>query len=162
MAPFAWSDELYKKYKPMMMRVAMRFVFDYHIAEDMTHNAFVILLNQWRSGRVVSDDNIEGWMRTVVVNCCRSEMQRLHYHREEPLLDNVIDPTAEDPLPFIDRLPIGLSPVEQQVLCCFYEVQMTHKEIAKFYGISEEASRVKLFRARMHCKNLLQKDSDYV
>lgn len=156
MAPFAWSDELYKKYKPAMMRIALQFVYDYHTAEDMTHNAFAILIDKWQSGRITSDDHIESWIRTVVVNCCRSEMQRMRYHAEEPLLDDVIDPRTEDSLPFIDRLPVGLSSTEQQILCCFYEAQMTHKEIAAFYGISEEASRLKLFRARMHCKKLLQ------
>ena len=63
---------------------------------------------------------------------------------------------------FVDRLPLGLSESEKKVLQCFYEYRLSHKDIAQLYGISLEASRMKLFRARMHCRELLLKCEKYV
>ena len=39
---------------------------------------------------------------------------------------------------------------------------MSHREIARFYNISEEACRMKMYRARMHCKKLLLEDKKNV
>lgn len=89
-------------------------------------------------------------------------MQKMHYHAEQPLVDQVIDAGVPDELPFIERLPKGLSAAERQALCCFYEYQMSHREIARFYNISEEACRMKMYRARMHCKKLLLEDKKNV
>ena len=108
------------------------------------------------------DDHIDVWLKTVVVNCCRTEMQKMSYHADAPLLDSVTIPGADEELPFVDRLPLGLSESEKKVLQCFYEYRLSHKDIAQLYGISLEASRMKLFRARMHCRELLLKCEKYV
>ena len=102
------------------------------------------------------------WLKTVVVNCCRTEMQKMSYHADAPLLDSVTIPGVDEDLPFVDRLPLGLSESEKKVLQCFYEYRLSHKDIAQLYGISLEASRMKLFRARMHCRELLLKCEKYV
>lgn len=82
--------------------------------------------------------------------------------RDAPLLDSVTIPGVDEELPFVDRLPLGLSEPEKKVLQCFYEYRLSHKDIAQLYGISLEASRMKLFRARMHCRELLLKCEKYV
>lgn len=89
-------------------------------------------------------------------------MQKMSYHADAPLLDSVTIPGVDEELPFVDRLPLGLSELEKKVLQCFYEYRLSHKDIAQLYGISLEASRMKLFRARMHCRELLLKCEKYV
>ena len=86
----------------------------------------------------------------------------MSYHADAPLLDSVTVPGVDEELPFVDRLPLGLSESEKEVLQCFYEYRLSHKDIAQLYDISLEASRMKLFRARMHCRELLLKCEKYV
>lgn len=126
----------------------------------MAQEAFLVFLDKGKAGALEDCGNIGAWLKTVVVNRCRSEMQRMRYHVKEPLLDEVISTHMSDQLPFAEQLPKGLSDAERQTLCSFYEYRMSHREMAAFYGISEEACRVRLYRARMHCKALLQEAAD--
>lgn len=162
MSGFVWEDALLREHFPKLIKIAMHYVHDMHLAEDMAQEAFVVFLDKKNAGELDDCGNIGAWLKTVVVNRCRSEMQRMRYHVEQPLLDEVISVHASDQLPFAEKLPQGLSAAERQALCCFYEYRMSHKEIAAFYGISEEACRVRLYRARMHCKALLREDDDDV
>ena len=56
-------------------------------------------------------------------------------------------------------LPDGLSDGEREVLLLFYQEGCTHQEMARRLGISEMNSRTRLFRAKNHCKKLLEKIS---
>ena len=56
-------------------------------------------------------------------------------------------------------MPQGLTPGEREVLLLFYEEGLSHQEMARRLGISEMNSRTRLFRARNHCKKLLEKSS---
>ena len=158
MAEFNWTDAFFREQFPRLVTIAAHYVYDMQLAEDVAQDAFIVLLDKWKSGELRSEENIGAWLKTVVINRCRSEMQKMHYHAEQPLVDQVIDAGVPDELPFIERLPKGLSAAERQALCCFYEYQMSHREIARFYNISEEACRMKMYRARMHCKKLLLED----
>ena len=160
MSGFVWEDALFREYFPKLVKIAMHYVHDMPLAEDMAQEAFLVFLDKKEAGALDSCENIGAWLKTVVVNRCRSEMQRMRYHVEEPLLDEVIHPHGPEQLSFAEQLPKGLSDAERQALCCFYEYRMSHKEMAAFYGISEEACRVRLYRARMHCKALLQEAAD--
>ena len=162
MAPFVWHDEFYKECYPKLYGLALRYVHNAQLAQDMVQDAFRILFEKWAAGQLRPDEHLDVWLKTVVVNCCRTEMQKMSYHADAPLLDAVTVSGADESLPFVDRLPFGLSEAEKRVLQCFYEYRLTHKEIARLYGISLEASRMKLFRARMHCKELLLKHENYV
>ena len=54
---------------------------------------------------------------------------------------------------------VTLSDGEREVLLLFYQEGCTHQEMARRLGISEMNSRTRLFRARNHCKKLLEKSS---
>lgn len=54
------------------------------------------------------DEHLDVWLKIVVVNCCRTEMQKMSYHADAPLLDAVTVPGADESLPFVDRLRFGL------------------------------------------------------
>lgn len=162
MAPFVWYDEFYKECYPKLYGLALRNVHNAQLAQDMVQEAFRILFEKRTTGQIQPDDHIDVWLKTVVVYCCRTEMQKMSYHADAPLLDSVTVPGADEELPFVDRLPLGLSESEKKVLQCFYEYRLSHKDIAQLYGISLEASRMKLFRARMHCRELLLKCEKYV
>ena len=135
MSGFVWEDALFREYFPKLVKIAMHYVHDMPLAEDMAQEVFLVFLDKKEAGALDNCENIGAWLKTVVVNRCRSEMQRMRYHVEEPLLDEVIHPHGPDQLPFAEQLPKGLSDAERQTLCCFYEYRMSHRAMAAFYGI---------------------------
>ncbi len=135
MSGFVWEDALFREYFPKLVKIAMHYVHDMVLAEDMAQEAFLVFLDKGKAGALDDCGNIGAWLKTVVVNRCRSEMQRMRYHVEEPLLDEVISTHGPDQLPFAEQLPRGLSDAERQTLCCFYEYRMSHRAMAAFYGI---------------------------
>ena len=115
MAPFVWHDEFYKECYPKLYGLALRNVHNAQLAQDMVQEAFRILFEKWTAGQIQPDDHIDVWLKTVVVNCCRTEMQKMSYHADAPLLDSVTIPGVDEELPFVDRLPLGLSEPERKV-----------------------------------------------
>ena len=114
MAPFVWHDEFYKECYPKLYGLALRNVHNAQLAQDMVQEAFRILFEKWTTGQIQPDDHIDVWLKTVVVNCCRTEMQKMSYHADAPLLDSVTTPGVDEELPFVDRLPLGLSESEKE------------------------------------------------
>lgn len=97
MAEFIWDDAFFQEYFPKLVKIAANYVYDVALAEDMAQEAFVILLDKWKAGKISSADNIGAWLKVVVINRCRSEMQKMRYHVEQPLKDDVIDPRIQTP-----------------------------------------------------------------
>lgn len=77
MAPFVWHDEFYKECYPKLYGLALRNVHNAQLAQDMVQEAFRILFEKWTTGQIQPDDHIDVWLKTVVVNCCRTEMQKM-------------------------------------------------------------------------------------
>lgn len=75
MAPFVWHDEFYKECYPKLYGLALRNVHNAQLAQDMVQETFRILFEKWTTGQIQPDDHIDVWLKTVVVNCCRTEMQ---------------------------------------------------------------------------------------
>ena len=135
MSGFVWEDALFREHFPKLVKIAMHYVHNMPLAEDMAQEAFLVFLDKKEAGELDGCENIGAWLKTVVVNRCSSEMQRMRYHVEAPLLDEVITVHPQEQLSFAEQLPKGLSDAERQTLCCFYEYRMSHREMAAFYGI---------------------------
>ena len=67
---------------------------------------------------------------------------------EQPLEElSAVSEAGYEPA-FRDSLPRQLTEVEKDLLCMFYEMQLSHREIGQILGIPEAASRMRLIRAR--------------
>ena len=100
------------------------------------------------------------WWRRPLCGCSSSGTGLAKYHREVPLEDaNTWAAQEEERSELAEALPDGLSKSEREVLLLFYEEECSHQEIARRLGISEMNSRTRLFRAKNHCKKLLEKIS---
>ena len=150
--------ELYRGNAPRMFAYALRQLRDRSLAEELVEEAFVRLLQQWDS--LTDHPTLEGWLWKTLQHLILTEVRLAKYHREVPL-----DPACQTPAPDLDSgrledvLPQGLTPGEREVLLLFYEEGLSHQEMARRLGISEMNSRTRLFRARNHCKKLLEKSS---
>ena len=149
---------LYQRNAPRLFAYALRQLRDRGLAEELVEEAFVRLLQQREA--LAGHPNLEGWLWKTLQHLILTEVRLAKYHREVPL-----DPACQTPAPDLDSgrledvLPQGLTPGEREVLLLFYEEGLSHQEMARRLGISEMNSRTRLFRARNHCKKLLEKIS---
>ena len=57
-------DLLYSQYKPHLLQVCRQYTRDDNVAEDLLHDAFVIILTSLHSVR--DAEKLESWMVTIV------------------------------------------------------------------------------------------------
>lgn len=147
---------LYQGNAARMVGYAVRQLRNRPVAEELVEEAFVRLLQQRES--LADHPNLEGWLWKTLQHLILTEVKLAKYHREVPLEDAgtwAAPETVRENLS--EALPPGLSDGEREVLLLFYQEEYTHQEIAARLGISEMNSRTRLFRARNHCKKLLEK-----
>ena len=150
-----WFDPIYMNCRPKLIKLAFRELHDTELAEDLTQSTFLTLLMKYEE--LQHHPNIEGWLVLTLYNKILNEREKA-YHSEIGL-DQILEPqisglTEES---FMDVLPDGLNSEEKQILYLFYEVGLPHMELAKHIGCSTEACRMRLSRAKTHCKKLLEK-----
>lgn len=151
-----WFDAIYLKYQKKLLIIAIRMVRNQQLAEDIVQSVFLTLLVNYE--HLVEHPNIWGWLITTLKNQIMSEMQKA-FHFREVALDSDHEPVCKDPFEpdFSEAMPPGLSDGERELLYLYYEVGLHHEEIATRIGCSTAACRMRLFRAKEHCRELMKK-----
>ena len=151
-----WFYAVYRANFEVLLRAAEHLTRDRHLAEDMVQTVFLTLLAKHE--KLQDHPNIRGWLVQSLKYQIQNELQRAHYSREVPLNyeqeDMAEEPSEED---FFSLLPEELSNSEKMILYLHIEAGLTHEEIGAQIGCSEEASRMRLYRAKQRCKNFLGK-----
>ena len=150
--------ELYQENASKMLRYASYQLRNQSVAEELVEESFVRMLQ--RREELTGHPNLAGWLWKTLQHLILTEVKLAKYHREVPLdpaLNAAAPEPEEDDLSGV--LPEGLSEGEREVLVLFYQEELSHQEMAARLGISEMNSRTRLFRAKNHCKKLLEKKS---
>lgn len=145
--------QLYDCYAPRMMSMAMRYVGDGDVAQDILQEAFIKVFASLES--YAGRGSLEGWIRRVVVNVALEYLRRNDVLREavelgevvaSPIAPDVLDKfSADELMAIIASLPPGFRTVFNMYAIEGY----SHKEIAEALGISENTSRSQYNRARL-------------
>lgn len=154
-----WFDKIYLKYYKKMFGVAMRIVWDRQLAEDIVQSTFETLLLNY--DKVRNYENIWGWLLKTVTNKSRNEINRA-CNRREVSIETMYKLAADDPYEhadFLEVLPRELSKEEKRMLYLHYAVGFKHTEIAKELGCTASASKMRLYRAKVHCQKLIEDSS---
>lgn len=138
----------YEKEYPTLFRIACASGLGQDFADDMVQETFRTLLEKRDDPKVANHENLQGWLIITLRNKIASEMQRRWRYMEQPLEElSAVSEAGYEPA-FRDSLPRQLTEDEKDLLCMFYEMQLSHREIGQILGISEAASRMRLIRAR--------------
>lgn len=149
----AWFDALYQKHTPDMRRLAARALGDPAAAEDVVHNVFILLLVHY--DEVSRRGDPAGWLYVALRYQIGNELRRAE-RRLTVSLEDLDRAAAEDGGgSLLEVLPWALKPEERKILSMFYELRMSHREIAEALGCSELACRCRLHRVRQRCGKLL-------
>ena len=158
---------LVKKYQKGVHALAWRKVKDFHIAEEITQDAFLQAHKKLAS--LKNPSQFPGWLYVIADRLCRS------WFRKRKLNMQSLESTSETALEKIDyanyiceqrearaiehqreivqRLMAQLPESERTVMVLYYLGEMNCKEISKFLGVSSHTVKSRLQRARKRLKS---------
>lgn len=124
-------------------------------AEEIVQDVFLICICKIHD--VMAHENPDGWLIRTMKNQLGNELRKAYRTRETSIEAYREFPGVSIEEPFEGVLPQGLSPEERQLLIWYYQDQLSYEDISERLQISINASRVRLFRAKARCKELLEK-----
>lgn len=147
-------ERLVRRYNQRLYRAARAHLGDDATAEDATQQAWLSIyraLGQW-TGR----GSFSGWALTIVINTCMKQRGRMNEASDESEMDEM---TSSLPGPdeethrhqlreVLTRNVDALPPKLRSVLVLCDVEGLTGPEVSQALGVSEEAVRVRLHRAR--------------
>ena len=149
-------SQLYDRNYKRLLYAAIRIAHNPFTAEELTNEAFTILLTHF--DRVRQHPNLPGWLHTVLTNLALDEYKRQSRYVQVPL-DSVQNLGCEPAfLSMLDLLPNELSRTDKEILYLRYQLNLNCVDIAEYLHISHEASRARLSRAKQHYAHLLAKE----
>ena len=163
---------LVKKYQKGVHALAWRKIGDFHIAQEVTQDAF---LKAYRQLRTLKDPNaFSGWLYVIVARECLDWLRKNRIPMES--LDTT-DPGEVDKVSYsqyvaekqksetdetrrevVKELLKKLPESERTVMTLHYLGEMTIKAVSEFLGVSENTVKSRLNRAR----NRLRKEEDVI
>ena len=161
---------LVKKYQKGVHALVWRKIGDFHIAQEITQDAF---LNAYRKLRTLKNPNqFAGWLYVIASNLCRDWLRRKRLPMESIDVDNTneVDRVSyskylaekqeadadEARREVVKKLLGKLPESERTVMTLHYLGEMTIKAISEFLGVSQNTVKSRLSRAR----NRLRKEED--
>ena len=164
--------ELVNKHKKAVHALAWRVIGDFHIAEDITQDTFLIVYQRLHT---LKDPNqFLGWLYVIARRRCYAWLRK-KWIRTQPLEDaetamigkdvysqHVADERANTAIDVqrevVKRLLANLKESERTVMTLHYLGEMKIEEISKFLGVSVGTIKSRLQRAR----NRLQKEETMI
>ncbi len=154
-------EELYRRYADKVYRKCLSFVKDSAKAEDFTHDIFLKLV--LKLGTFKETARFSTWLYSITYNYCmdqlRSNKKRGEVYQDEELevpddtdLDRVFeedDIEARRLTQALDYLPTE----EKSLLLMKYLDELSIREIADVFKITESAVKMRLLRTREKLRN---------
>jgi len=151
-----YFEELYERYSGKVYRKCLSFVRDQAKAEDFTHDIFLKLI--FKLGSYNENARFSTWLYSITYNYCMDQL-RINKKRAEVYADEnleVADDTDlntmfEEPDIEIRRLKRameGLTTEEKSILMMKYQDDLSIREIAGVFSITESATKMRLLRSR--------------
>lgn len=126
------------------------------VAEEITQDAFVKLLQKWSS---VSDyERPEAWARKVAV---RMAVRHVGRERSRPARELRAQPTQSEPSlpdPEVARAVAALAPMQRAAVALYYWEDRPILEIARMLQVSESTVKQHLYRARARLADVLKEE----
>ena len=163
---------LVKKYQKGVHTLAWRKIGDFHIAQEITQDAFLTAYKKLRT--LKNPNQFAGWLYVIAANLCRDYLKKNRLPMESLDADNTneVDKVSysryvaekqeadadETRREVVKDLLKKLPESERTVIMMHYLGEMTIKAISEFLGVSQNTVKSRLSRAR----NRLRKEEDVI
>jgi RNA polymerase sigma-70 factor (ECF subfamily) len=154
-------EQLYHSHAPKMKSIAMNLLGNATDAEDVVQEVFLKIHRG--VGKFKGESAFSTWVYRILVNSCY-DVRRKRMRRQESS-EQAIDEegTPEPPAPHSDhplrlaleRFVAELPPDHREAFVLFEVEGFKHAEIAAMVGISETASKNRLFQAKQQLRRML-------
>ncbi len=165
-------EELVKKYQKAVHTLAWRKIGDFHIAEDITQDAFLKVYQKLRTPK--DPNQFAGWLYVITTRLCATWLRKKRI-QTDPLEDAETTMTLKDVYSehvaedrtktaadtqreVVKKLLAKLKESERTVMTLHYLGEMKIEEISRFLGVSSSTIKSRLRRAR----NRLQKEETMI
>ena len=161
---------LVKKYQKGVHTLAWRKIGDFHIAQEITQDAFLTAYKKLRT--LKNHHQFAGWLYVIAANLCRDYLKKNRLPMESLDADNTneVDKVSysryvaekqeseadETRREVVKELLKKLPESERTVMMMHYLGEMTIKSISEFLGVSQNTIKSRLSRAR----NRLRQEED--
>lgn len=149
---------LYNKYASAVMGVCLRYIVDYHIAQDVLQDAFIKIFNNLHKFRLES--SLKTWMRNIAANTAidylrRNKKSQLWMHLDEEIenipdlqLDSEEENLVLDPESVFEMMK--LLPDRYRICLNLFAIEKyPYKEIAQMLNMNEGTCRGNVAKARI-------------
>lgn len=152
---------VYEVYGPQMMGLCMRYAGNREDAEEIFHDSLVKVFKNIQNFK--GDSSLKTWIARIGINTALDFLRKRkkalflghisdHISEIEDIdISQEISLEAETAMQLLKTMPVN----QQIIINLFVIEEMSHKEIAAELGISEEASRVQLSRAKKALSTIL-------
>ena len=155
---------LVEKYQKSVHALAWRKIGDFHYAEEITQDTFLRAYQNLSTLR--NPNQFSGWLYVIANRLClhwlrkQKPAKQLQSLEDTPMeeveksayaryvLEQRETEATEHRIEIVKKLLEKLPESEQTVMVLYYLGEMTTREISKFLGVSVEAIRTRLYRAR--------------
>lgn len=155
---------LYEKYKRLLLKKAYEILGDYQLAEDAVSEAYIRVYRNLHKVEEPVSGRSAAFLVTITRNVALSMASTRNKYQSEPydeameddvqLEQDVLSELAsEEVVALLD----GIGEEFKSVFLLKYAYDLSHKDIGKMLGISENNVTVRLHRARKKLSALLRK-----
>ncbi len=149
-------EELYKRYSDKVYRKCLSFVKDSAKAEDFTHDIFLKVILKLSTFKETA--RFSTWLYSITYNYCMDQLRinkkRKEVYQDEELEvpdDTDLNQVFEEPDIESKRLHQAMDQLqteEQSILMMKYQDELSIREIADIFRITESAVKMRLLRTR--------------
>lgn len=152
------AERLYYAYRKLMYKVAFDILHDKHLAEDAIGEAFVKIIKNLHK---IGEENCPRTKNFLVIICRNTAINMYNKRNKQCYYDETVDTLSDIASPSTEELVItkesilavsevikGLKPIYRDVIFLTRVYAYSVKDTATLLGISEDAVKKRLSRAR--------------
>lgn len=157
-------ETIYNLYHNKMLQTADQILHDRHAAEDVTHQAFLKIIENLEKIVDVDSPKTQAFVVIIAEHLAINEYHRRRRHPAEELAEWTAVETGMTPernvsgRDAVGRAIAGLPPREREVVLLKYHVGYRTGEIAVLLGVSEDAVRKAAARGKKRLAELLREE----
>ena len=158
---------LYQKYKNLCLKKAYDILGDYMLAEDAVSEAYIRVYKNLHKIEDPASNRSIAFVVTIAKNAALTMLTRQKGAAQEELDESLEDDfdLEQEALSRLDTQEVfaaieNLSDELRGVLMLKYAHDLSHKDIGKALGISENNVTVRLYRARKKLSSMLERGGD--
>ncbi len=158
---------LVSRYQQYVFTIAMRYVNNRELAEELSQDAFVKAYKYLADFK--GNSKFSTWLYTIVNTTCLTHLRKkkdetilLEEEKMISISDNTYEQKPNDKLDqktqkqLLERAMKHLPESDAQILNLFYQAEQSIDEVGMIMGLTTSNVKVKLFRARQKLKEVLE------